>query len=276
MSKRNPLCLAGLLFVLIAAASELRPAANNFRDDQLRFERVRAAVQEKEAVLKSLFAQKAVPYPPRQIFIRAFKEEKVLELWARGALDKPFTLIKAYDICSLSGGPGPKRREGDFQVPEGFYVIDQFNPFSIFHLSLRINYPNASDRILSDPDVPGGEIFIHGNCVSIGCLPLTDDKIKEVYLVALEAKSGGQERIPVHIFPLRLSQTNMDGLKDRRIRGEFPAWPEAKAPGGKGADLIAFWENLKEGYELFEQTKTVPQYSVEPRTGKYLFIRPSP
>jgi len=251
--------------------SALNAGPNTFKEDQLRFKRVRIAVQDKEEVLKTLFTQKALPYPPREIFIRAFKEEKVLELWARSALDKPFVLLKAFDICSLSGGLGPKRRQGDLQVPEGFYVIDKFNPASAFYLSLSIDYPNASDRILSDPVSPGGEIYIHGSCVTIGCMPLTDDKIKEVYLLAVEAKSGGQDKIPVHIFPARLNQANMSILKDRLARSDFSIRSWKKEPQGQVEDLMAFWQNLKEGYDLFEQNKIVPSYSVSQVTGKYLF-----
>ena len=83
-----------------------------------------------------------------------------------------------------SGTTGPKRLQGDFQVPEGFYHINEFNPNSNYHLSMGLNYPNSSDRILSDSLRPGGEIYIHGSCVSVGCIPLNDDEIEELYLIA--------------------------------------------------------------------------------------------
>lgn len=106
-----------------------------------------------------------------------------------------FRLIKDYQICSLSGELGPKRQQGDLQVPEGFYWIDRFNPASNFYLSLGINYPNQFDRILGKSGELGGDIFIHGGCVTIGCIPITDDKIKELYLIAVEAKSNGQDGV---------------------------------------------------------------------------------
>jgi hypothetical protein len=93
--------------------------------------------------------------------------------------------------------------EGDYQVPEGFYYINEFNPRSNYYLSLGINYPNASDRLLSDSLRPGGGIYIHGSCVSVGCIPLTDEQIEEVYILAAHAKNQGQDYIPVHIFPIR-------------------------------------------------------------------------
>lgn len=242
---------------------------DDFKKAQLRFERVRMAVAEKEPALKILFEEKGLAWPPREIFLRAFKQDKILELWARASLEGDFIPVRSYDICSLSGGLGPKRREGDLQVPEGFYVIDRFNPASAFHLSLGIDYPNASDRRLGDPDAPGGDIFIHGSCVTIGCLPLTDDQIKEVYLAALEARAAGQENIHVHIFPCRMDDAGMSFLS-RLAGGDSP--PDSlplKDPFGR-EDLQAFWRNLKEGYDRFERAKRVPAVAVDPLTGRYL------
>lgn len=112
--------------------------------------------------------------------------------------------VCTYPFCASSGILGPKRKEGDRQIPEGIYYINHFNPVSNFHLSLGINYPNPSDKILSDPAQPGESFYIHGNCVTIGCIPISDDKIKELYILAVEAYNNGQVKIPVHIFPDRL------------------------------------------------------------------------
>ena len=89
--------------------------------------------------------------------------------------------------------------QGDYQVPEGFYYINEFNPNSNYHLSLGLNYPNASDRILSDSLSPGGDIYIHGSCVSVGCIPVTDEQIEEIYIIASYAKASGQDYIPTHL-----------------------------------------------------------------------------
>lgn len=131
---------------------------------------------------------------------------------------------------------GPKRRQGDGQVPEGFYYIDRFNPISNFYLSLGINYPNLSDKRKSSFHDPGGDIFIHGSCVTIGCLPITDDSIKELYLLAVYAKNNGQAKIPVYIFPFRMTDKQM--LKYN-----------AEYEGNKA--LLTFWDNLKPGYDHF-------------------------
>jgi murein L,D-transpeptidase YafK len=242
-------------FILIFAMTLLteQTAAQNFKSQQAKFARVQTAMKEKSEAAKRLFAAKNLTYPPPEIFLRAFKREGVLELWARAA--GTFTLLKEYKICAASGSPGPKRRQGDSQVPEGFYYIDRFNPVSNFYLSMGVNYPNESDRILGAKGNLGGDIFIHGNCVSIGCMAITDDQIKELYLIAVEARSAGQSRIPVHIFPARMHQAGMKRLT---------------AEASQNQTLLNFWRNLKEGYDLFENHRRLPSVTVD-RQGRYLF-----
>jgi murein L,D-transpeptidase YafK len=150
---------------------------------------------------------------------------------------------------------GPKREEGDYQVPEGFYYIDRFNPASSYYLSLGINYPNLSDRRKSTATNPGGDIFIHGSCVTIGCIPMTDDKIKEIYLYAINAKNNGQNKIQVYIFPFRMTDQNFN-----RFRKEY----------SNNTGLIDFWTNLKTGYDKFEKYKKELDISVND-AGDYVF-----
>lgn len=106
----------------------------------------------------------------------------------------------------------PKRRSGDRQMPEGFYTIDTFNPTSNYYLSFRISYPNTSDKKFVDALNTIDNIFVHGSCISIGCIPIGDDNVKEVYLWAVRAKSGEQE-IPIHIFPMKMTEENYTSLK---------------------------------------------------------------
>jgi len=244
---------AGILLLLGAVAGVGLPA-EKFRSAQNRFPRVRTARATAQPRLEALFRQAGLRYPAIEIFLRVFKMEGQLELWARNDAGAPFTLVRAYAICAASGTVGPKRREGDLQVPEGFYHVSGFNPWSNFLLSLRVDYPNASDRILGDRRHPGGDIFIHGSCVTIGCIPLRDEPIAEVYLAAVDARSAGQRRIPVHIFPCHLDG---DWLKLER-----QAW---RRPG-----LLEFWRNLQEGYDAFARTRQVPRVSID-RRGKYVF-----
>ena len=258
-----------LATVLLMCFSFTNPgiAGATFKEDQLKYQRVRTAYAEKEDEIKKLFAEKKLPYPPEKIFIRVFKKENVLELWAHSKQDSRFHLVKEYEVCSHSGKEkpasgrlGPKRQQGDGQIPEGFYHVDRFNPASRFYLSLGLNYPNRSDRILGKKGKLGGEIFIHGNCVTIGCIPITNDKIMELYMVAVEARSKGQRRIPVHIFPARLNDEGMAKLKK-----DFPNNPE----------LISFWDNIKPGFDYFEQNQRLPRVMVV-GNGRYLLPKPVP
>lgn len=229
--------------------------AQTFKQEQAQFSRVKSASAEKESLLKELCASKNILYPPSHIFIRIFKHEQNLKLWAKNATDSAFTLLNQYKVCSSSGKLGPKRKQGDGRVPEGFYVIDEFNPNSNFYLSLRINYPNVSDKILGKKEALGNNICIHGNCITIGCIPITDDKIKEVYVLAVEAKSEGQRQIPVHIFPTRMNTIGMKFLQDY-----------AK----EDTALQKFWRNIKMGCDFFEAHHSLPRISVH-SNGVYLF-----
>ncbi|HEX4385210.1 MAG TPA: hypothetical protein VH083_19760 [Myxococcales bacterium] len=225
--------------------------AAGFLQQQLTEPRVRAAFEQHEAAAKALFRERGVPYPPRQILLRAFKRERELELWALA--DSGFVLVKTYPICASSGGPGPKRHEGDEQVPEGFYVISAFNPRSQFHLSLRVSYPNASDKILGRRPL-GGDVFVHGNCVTIGCLPITDPLIEELYVIAVASKDFGGAEIPLQSFPARMTDARTAALA-------------ASQPA-----QAAFWRNLKEGYDWFERDHVPPKVSVD-KQGRYRFAK---
>lgn len=226
---------------------------NTFKQDQQKFQRVKAAYTEKETELKRLFQTKTLDYTGFNLFLRAFKSEQKLEVWIKAKNTTTWTLLSTYDFCSVSGVLGPKRKEGDLQIPEGIYHINHFNPLSNFHLSLGINYPNAADKIFSNKQHPGGNIYIHGNCVTIGCIPITDDKIKELYVLAVEARNNGQTQIPVHIFPSALHQ---EGLNKLRL-----TFSEDHA-------RISFWENLAPVYADFEKSKQLKKVQVN-TNGKY-------
>lgn len=227
------------LIVLLQTA-----AVFSFKSDQKKYPRVKRAYQEKEKVVIAKLAAKDIKAAEGiQIYLRAFKEESIIELWSKNSSAKTFQLVDSFEVCSMSGTIGPKRKQGDYQVPEGFYHIDRFNPFSDFLLSLGINYPNTSDRIISKAANLGGDIFIHGSCVSIGCMAITDDQIKELYIYCVEAYNAGQSKIPVTIFPARLTTANYNRLVKRM--------PEQKE----------LWSELREGYTLFNASKKIPTIS---------------
>jgi murein L,D-transpeptidase YafK len=223
----------------------------SFKDAQLKNQRVKSAYAEKENTIKTYFSEKGLAYDDYNLFLRIFKKEQKLEVWVSKKNKQTYTLLHTYDFCSSSGTLGPKRKEGDLQIPEGIYHINHFNPQSNFLLSLGINYPNAADKIFSDKKNPGGSIYIHGNCVTIGCIPITDDKIKELYLLAVEARSQGQEKIPVHIFPAKLSEGILQQLVE-----------------DNGAVHQKFWSNLKTIYADFESNKQLKKIAINTK-GEY-------
>ena len=209
-------------------------------------DRVAVARQEHGGAIEAKFHVVAVEYPG-EIYLRWLKREALLELWGRNR-GRRFRLVATYPILASSGEPGPKRREGDRQVPEGFYEIDRFNPMSTYHLSLGLNYPNASDLVFSDREQPGSDIFIHGSNVSIGCAPLGDDAIEEVYLAALDAHASGQTQIEVHIFPARMTG---------------PAWEQFAANEiTRRPELAPFWAQLQPAFDFFEQRRALPTITV--------------
>jgi hypothetical protein len=210
--------------------------------------RVQNAEATRRAVVEELFKTASVAFPPQELLFRAFKKERELEVWASGAKGASMTLIATYEICSISGNLGPKRREGDRQVPEGFYTIQYYWPISDYHLEMKIGYPNASDRVFGG-SAPGGDIMLHGSCASIGCISMGDERIEELWVMAT-ASSSPKSRVHVHIFPGR----DMTALLND------PA----------NAAHKAFWTNVKEGLDRFEQTRQLPTIAVDWR-GRYSF-----
>lgn len=227
----------------------------SFKETQLKHSRVKTAYDEKETVVKQYFSEKELSFGEFQLFLRGFKKEQVLEVWVKERGKEEFVLLHTYDFCTTSGTLGPKRKEGDLQIPEGVYHINHFNPQSNFYLSLGLNYPNASDKILSHATKPGGSIYIHGNCVTIGCIPITDDRIKELYVLAVEARNNGQEKIPVHVFPDRLDH----GAVEKLIAEHSP-----------NEKIQRFWKNLEPIYQNFESTKKLRTVKVNTK-GEYYF-----
>ncbi|TAN12834.1 MAG: hypothetical protein EPN37_14780 [Chitinophagaceae bacterium] len=218
--------------------------AQSFLQQQIQYPVFQAAYRQKDSILRKEFEAKGLAYPPRFIYIRSFKYDSRLEVWVKNNPIDTFTLFKSYRICALSGALGPKRQEGDYQVPEGFYYINQFEPRSVYHLALGLNYPNFSDRSQGDKAHPGSGIYIHGSCVTVGCIPLTDSKMDEVYILAVHARNLGQDYIPVHIFPVDFNNKHSVSFMDK-----------------SNADDKAnrqFWGRLKEAFDDFNTTHRLP------------------
>jgi murein L,D-transpeptidase YafK len=144
----------------------------------------------------------------KQLALLAFKQERRLEVWSR-ADNGRWVLFKTYPFTAFSGRLGPKLREGDRQIPEGIYRIDYLNPYSSYHLSLKVNYPNDFDKAMGELDGRqelGGEIFFHGNAVTVGCIPIGDVAIEELFYMVHRA---GMENVTVIIAPADLRRSNI-------------------------------------------------------------------
>lgn len=251
--KLFPLILVLLILTSFMKSGTPKPD-DTFKQTQKKNSRVKSAYADCDSALRAELDTMGIKMNEVNILVLATKQEREFDVYVKKKTDKKFKLFKSYEFCYLSGILGPKRKEGDLQVPEGFYHVNWFNPNSDYHLSLKINYPNASDRILSDKKSPGGEIFIHGKCVSIGCIPLTDEKVNELYILAVEATNNGQSKIPVYIFPFHLSESNLSTVEMLMFDDE----------------LLAFWKNLKPGYDAFFSDFTELKFTVD-KAGKYCF-----
>lgn len=247
----------GLLAGLLCAPAVV--CAGGFKRQQRDYPRFRTADQARSPAVEQQFRDAGAKWPPR-VFLRAFKLEGELELWAAPRSGTDWVKVRTFPVCARSGALGPKRRQGDLQVPEGFYRVDRFNPASRFHLSLGIDYPNAVDRARQRSGAPlGGDIFIHGDCVTIGCLPLRDGPMEDLYVGAVAAWDAGHRTIPVHIFPCR-----------------FGTDPCTEALGEVGLQRPAdaqTWPALMPGYWQFETDRVPPRVRATPtgyrvRTGR--------
>jgi murein L,D-transpeptidase YafK len=178
--------------------------------------------------------------PSEGVVIRIFKESSELELWKRTA-SGGYKLFQTYEICAWSGELGPKVKEGDRQSPEGFYTITPglMNKHSSYYLSFDTGYPNKFDRVHGRT---GSNLMVHGDCSSRGCYSMTDESIAEIYSVIRESFKGGNASAQLQIFPFRMTASNLAKHAD--------------------SQHMAFWQNIKEGYDRFEISKTPPVWDV--------------
>ena len=178
--------------------------------------------------------------PSAPTLIRTYKKEAELEIWKMKS-NGEYALLKTYPMCRWSGQLGPKKREGDMQVPEGFYSIapGQMNPNSHYYLAFNVGYPNAYDRAYGRT---GGNVMVHGVCSSAGCFSMTDEQVADIYAIARDSFAGGQREIQLQSYPFHMTAENM---------AKFRLDPN-----------IAFWKNLKDGSDHFEVTKNEPSVLV--------------
>lgn len=222
----------------------------SFKELQMNNKRVKEAYASKWPALEQEIKAKGIDPGNFDLFIRIFKTEDEVELWLKNKNDTKYTLLKKIAVCAKSGKLGPKRREGDLQVPEGIYDISVFNPNSDYFLAVKVSYPNKSDRILAKGPT-GGDIMIHGNCVTIGCIPLQDVPVKDLYMLCVEARNR-KSPIRCEIYPCRFTAKNLTKLE---------SYPE---------ELNKFWSGIIPAYDYFEANKVPVKYKINDK-GEYLY-----
>lgn len=174
------------------------------------------------------------------VYLRLTKEPAELTAYVSDE-DGAFKPFRTWPVCSVSGTPGPKLREGDGQAPEGFYTVKpaQMNPVSGYHLSFNLGYPNAFDRANGRT---GSFLMVHGSCVSIGCFAMTDGVIEEIWTLMQAAYEEGQTSVDVHVFPFPMTQENLAAQR--------------------GSEHLPFWLSLAPAWTQFGQTARVPRLEV--------------
>jgi murein L,D-transpeptidase YafK len=234
------LLLAGLLAFLKYSDSRYAEIARSFLSRGVHLNPIGYSPPVADRLRQKSFAM------GQSLLIRIFKQESIIELWMKRA-DK-FELALAYPICAWSGSLGPKLKEGDRQSPEGFYFAStrNLNPNSAYHRAINVGFPNAFDQSLGRT---GSALMIHGSCVSIGCYAIRDAAVDDLFTIALAALGAGQDHIPIHIFPFRMTNDNLTA--------------HAQNP------WIDFWRNLKEGDDMFHATGLPPDAAA--CEGKYVF-----
>lgn len=210
--------------------------------------RAKAAAQRVQELLSADLAEKGLRWGD-PVFLRAFKEEGQLEVFLMHQETQRFLLFRSYPIAAQSGTLGPKLREGDGQVPEGFYAVGKgaMKPDSKFHLAFNVGYPNKYDLAHQRT---GSFIMVHGNRVSAGCLAMTDEIIEEIYSLCDASLENGQSFFQIHLFPFRMTDVRIEKSRN--------------------SEYYDFWKNLQEGYDWFEKQGIPPETMVQEK--RYSFI----
>lgn len=177
------------------------------------------AVTRNKTQLKNELLEKKLVYG-NQVFIRIYKQSNELEIWIKNK--EIFTLFKTYNICFYSGNLGTKTKTGDGQAPEGIYKVfpNQMNPYSSYHLSFNIGYPNSFDQANG---YTGSSIMVHGNCVSIGCFAMTNPIIEQIWTLMEAAFNQKQTFINVFIFPFKFENK---ALNNFHVNNSYLFWKQ--------------------------------------------------
>lgn len=212
------ICLIGFIFreeFRIIASPLIREARGNYTVER-RLEQYGKVARDR---WRPYFEKSIVPYPPAKVVFLGLKAERVLDVYASN-IEGSFQLIRSFPVCAASGTNGPKLKDGDLQVPEGIYRVSFLNANSAYHLSLRVNYPNEFDlqkgKLDGRADL-GGDIMIHGKCVSVGCLAMRDEAAEDLFVLSADVGIINTKVVlaPFDFRTRAISQSDLQGL---------PAW----------------------------------------------------
>jgi murein L,D-transpeptidase YafK len=221
-----------------------------FLDDQLAYSMVKTAYTEKLPVITEKLDSHQLKSSDFYVMFKIYKYEKLLRVYVRKKTGLEWLVYQDFSFCALSSTLGPKQRQWDYQVPEGYYFVNDFNPYSSFLLSMGISYPNTADKLLFPAENKGDGIYLHGGCATIGCIPVEDEPVKELYILAVLAKNNGQGHVPVHIFPFAYSAVKMNVA--------VAAFPQ----------FAGFWQNLYGVEQEFDSTRVQGEIKVN-KSGEY-------
>ncbi len=232
----------------VVSAFVLEPPPPTWRDDQVHAPKVQLAIQQRGAALREALEALGIPYPPTMAYVRVFKDEKVLELWAGPDRNGTLALVRTFPLCTerqelflgRKGGRSTPKPDADRAflppIPEGFYSIERYftNDLTYF-LALKLDYPNAVDRALTPRRRTFPEVFVRGGCAPDASAHVGTEGIMDVYLVTMEAHAAGQAHVPVHVFPTRMTPEATEDLKR-----------------GASSRRRALYDQLQRGFARFE------------------------
>jgi len=195
------LIIAILFLVLYLFKNQIIDLFFSFKEKQTIESVVEKYISKVKASLKKDFKKNNLSLDDFEMGILAFKKEQLLEIYVRKNETENWKLLKKYNFTAFSGEIGPKLNNGDNQIPEGIYQMEYLNPNSRFHLSIKVSYPNSFDLEKAKLDKRtdlGGDIMIHGKSATIGCIPVGDKNIEEIFILATKAKN---KNFPIIIAP---------------------------------------------------------------------------
>jgi predicted outer membrane repeat protein len=224
----------------------------SFLDDQLQYSRVKSAYKEKKPIILENLTSMDLTLKNVNVMIKVYKYEQIVKVYVKTKTETLWKTYKTLPFNCTSGDLGPKRMEGDYQIPEGYYYINHYNPYSNFHLSLGVSYPNKADKLKSSAKKKGGAIYMHGGCATIGCIPIEDEPIKEIYMLSVFAKNNGQYKVPIHIFPFEFTASKFESA--------IKLYPEHQE----------FWSHFYEIEKKFDASKIAPDVSINKEGDYYL------